>query len=196
MTANKDQLKNQIDCKEHVSENKKGKSNKIVIIIIVVLSLIVCIAASINLLSAGSRMSLAANAEIQVKSDGNLLFTVTPDILTQLGIIDFKASLNADGKEPVQHTYSGIPLKDIIELSNIKLENIDQVNVVAVDGYTVALPVNEIKADNNIYLVIKDNGEYLGTIKDKNGRGPYMIVIRKDPFSQRWVKYVCEIDIK
>ena len=166
------------------------------IAVIIGLMVVVGITALLTSLGIGSRLTLAEDAEILIKNDGEQVFVVTPNDLEQLGLVEFKASLNADGSAPQQHNYTGVPLKDVLAMAKITLTEEMQVNILSVDGYMVALPAMEVLADNNIYLVTKDNGEFLGTIKDKNGRGPYMIVIRKDPFSQRWSKFVCEIEAK
>ena len=168
----------------------------VMITVIIGLTAIVGIAALLNQAGIGSRLTLAENAEIVIRHKGEQVFVVTPKALEELGLTEFKASLNSDGSDPKQHTYTGIPLKDVLIMAGIALSGGMQVDILSVDGYRVALSAMDVLADHNVYLVTKDNGEFLGTIDDKNGRGPYMIVIRQDPFSQRWSKYVCEIDTK
>ena len=176
--------------------DESRKSSRMILRVMIGLLIVAGAAAYLNFQGTGRRLTLAANAEILLKDHDQQVFTVTPALLDQLGPQEFKASLNSDGKEPEQHVYTGVPLKDVIAEAKISLQGARQVDILSADGYMVALPVNEVKAENNIYLVTKDNGSYLGTIDDKNGRGPYMIVIRRDPFSQRWSKYVCEINVK
>ena len=44
----------------------------------------------------------------------------------------------------------------------------------------------------NVYLTFERDGEYLKS-KKQGGNGPFQLVIRKDSFSQRWIKHVDEI---
>ncbi len=65
----------------------------------------------------------------------------------------------------------------------------------ATDGYTIALSPKEVKDEDNVYLAYKLNGKLLKR-KEEGGSGPYQVIIRKDEFSQRWCKFVVEIELK
>ncbi len=173
----------------------KNRTNRILIAAIIILTATTALAAYLNFSGANDRMALAEKAEILVKNGGELRYTLDMEKFEAIGLSDFNANLNSDESDPVKHSYTGAPLIDVLEAAGISLDQASQINILSADGYMVALTAGEAEAMNNVYLVIKQDGEYLGTIEDKDGKGPYMIVVRSDPFSQRWAKFVCEIDV-
>lgn len=65
----------------------------------------------------------------------------------------------------------------------------------AADGYTVALTGDEVRMEDNVYIVYEQAGKDLG-IREDGGTGPYRLIIRKDEFAQRWNKYLMEIELQ
>lgn len=65
----------------------------------------------------------------------------------------------------------------------------------ALDGYASAVTGQEVLTEDNVYLCIYMNGERLKP-KQEGGLGPYLIVIKNDRFSQRWCKFVEEIQVR
>ena len=107
----------------------------------------------------------------------------------------FSKELDTSDSGPVEHTYTGVPLKNVIKGVGINLEDKNQVVVKAVDGYTVALTAKEVREDDNVFLVYKSDGNLLKS-KKEGGTGPYRLVIRNDQFGQRWCKFVTEVNVK
>lgn len=62
-------------------------------------------------------------------------------------------------------------------------------------GISAYLNSDYVLDDDNIYLAYMMDGEPLKSRED-GGSGPYQIIIRKDQFSQRWAKYVLEIELQ
>ncbi|MDZ7837619.1 MAG: hypothetical protein U5N58_06515 [Actinomycetota bacterium] len=46
-----------------------------------------------------------------------------------------------------------------------------------------------------MYIAIEKDGQPLGD-KDSGGSGPYQIIVKKDTFSQRWCKFLVELELK
>ena len=134
------------------------------------------------------------NAQIILKSDGQEV-KLGFDQITQLGEKEFTAIFDSSDTKPQEHSYTGVPLMNIIKELNVDIENIEQIIVRGIDGYTVALNPKEVMEEDNVYLAYKLNGKLLKG-KQKGGSGPYQIIIRKDEFSQRWCKFVVEIELK
>ena len=65
----------------------------------------------------------------------------------------------------------------------------------AIDGYNVAYEVAEVQDEDNIFIAIARDGKPLGS-KSTGGSGPYQLIVSKDAFSQRWCKFVIELEIK
>lgn len=165
-----------------------------VFIAIIALVLIVAVTAFLNKDSLGDKKKMQDEAIVALKSsDNEATFNITE--IKQLGEKEFSANLKSSGKEAEQHKYTGVPLKNVFGHANISLEGKEQIIVKAVDGYTVALMVDEVLDDDNVYLAYEMDGEPFGK-KEDGGKGPYQVIIRKDQFSQRWCKFVTEIEVK
>lgn len=175
---------------------KRTSSTKIIIIVIAVLALLTGILAAINLGKSGERRELLEAAEIRVMKGDTQAGIITMETVEALPSQDFSANLKSTGNDPVEHTYTGVPLSAVLKEAGISLGDSQRVLAVSADGYTVPMDREEVEKEDNIYLVYQDNGEYLGSLDDKDGQGPYMIVIRDDAFSQRWGKYVVELELE
>lgn len=176
---------------------KMKKNSWIITIVLTILVITTAIGAVINQRHMAERIALLEAAEIVVREEGLEVSRLNMAILGQISTVEFTARLKSSLMQSAQeHTYTGIALANLFTAAGIDLQGKQRVLVHSVDGYTVPLTVKEIEAFDNIYLVYKDNGNYLGTYGEANGQGPYMIVIRGDRFSQRWAKYVCELDVQ
>ncbi|MGI6727036.1 MAG: molybdopterin-dependent oxidoreductase [Anaerovoracaceae bacterium] len=172
------------------------KNTKIIIIVIALLAIVTAIGATYNRQFAKEKMELLKAAEVTILEDGTEAVRLSMEDMKNLSEEDFTANLKSSAmRSPEEHTYTGIALSELIKKAGVSLEGKSHAVVRSVDGYTVLLKIDEIKEADNIYLTYKDNGDYLGSYEDKDGKGPYMIVIRNDSFSQRWAKYVCEIEV-
>ncbi len=173
------------------------KNTRIIITVLALLLVITAIAAGINMKYAREKAALLSAAEIAVLDQGTEVARLTMVTLSQLTATEFTARLKSSiMKSPEEHIYTGIPFSALFPAAGISLEGKSRVEVRSVDGYVVPLAIEEIEELDNIYLVYKDNGKYLGSYGEANGQGPYMIVIRGDSFSQRWAKYVVELDAR
>ncbi|HZX21149.1 MAG TPA: molybdopterin-dependent oxidoreductase [Clostridia bacterium] len=169
-------------------------NKKTVFIIVAILVVIVGISAYLNSDYIKGRKDIHVNAEVIIK-EGNKETLLTFNEIKKLGEEKFKANLKSSGNPPVEHSYTGVPLKNVIKKANPDIEDRTQVIVRAVDGFTSAYNISEVLEDNNMYLAYMMDGELLKS-RENGGDGPYQIIIRKDQFSQRWAKYVLEIELQ
>ena len=65
----------------------------------------------------------------------------------------------------------------------------------AVDGYSIAYPVEDILSEKNAYLSYASSGELLKK-REEGGRGPYQVIILSDKFSNRRCKHAVEMDVR
>ena len=157
-------------------------------IIMLILIAIIAIFALVNRGLIKNSQEAHANAEVLITGD-NVEDKFTYDQIIKLGEEEFTAIFDSSNTDPEEHKYTGIPLKNLIEEAEIRLEDKQQVNIRAIDGYTVALKPDEVLEDENVYLAYKQDGEPIKS-KEEGGSGPYQVIIRKDAFSQRWCKFV------
>lgn len=106
--------------------------------------------------------------------------------------ITFPAVVRSSGEKPVETQYKGIELIKLFESLEIDLSSFRRATFNASDGYRIILSLEEIKDPSNVYLTFERDGQVLKS-KKEGGNGPFQLVIRRDPFSQRWIKHVDQI---
>lgn len=107
----------------------------------------------------------------------------------------FNANLDENSKDPVEKNFGGVPLITVLTDKGFDISGARKVVFKAADGYTTVVTPDEAKDSDNVYLVYERDGKPSGT-RQQGGSGPIEIVIRKDQFSQRWCKYLMEIEIQ
>ena len=168
-----------------------------IIIIAAVFGLLIVIVAVFAVLNAGNteeKKELENSKSIIVKSGGMEIGTVDMDFIKSAGEKELSAIIDTTNSQPKEHFYTGVPMKNVLQKLGIHIDDYKMFSVKAIDGYVVAFERNEIKDDDNVYIVYKEDGKDLGT-KSSGGNGPYQIIVKKDQFGQRWCKYIVEIEL-
>ncbi|HAE43284.1 MAG TPA: hypothetical protein DCG34_10280 [Clostridiales bacterium] len=172
-----------------------NKNTKILAGIIIALATISAAAILLNRDNVVANKELNNNAIFVVLNDGKEVTSFNMSEIQAIGEVEFNATLRSSGSEPKEHVYTGVLLKSIFANANISIEGKDAVIVTAADGYTVAVTIDKLMDDDNVYLAYKKDGELSGT-KEDGGSGPYQMIIRKDPFSQFWCKFAISAELK
>jgi len=173
----------------------KKKNLIIILSVIAVLIVVVGVTAILNSSSVRQRKEQQDSACIIIKRGGEEIANIDMEYISSAGEEDFQADLDTSETDPEKHQYSGVPLIKVLDLLEINMDGIEAATVKALDGYMVAFDISEVKDEENMYIVYKIDGQYLKD-KSQGGSGPYQIIARKDPYSQRWCKFVMEIDLK
>lgn len=168
---------------------------KTVGIMIIGLLAVVAVTAYLNRGVVAEKEEVQEKAILTIKKEGKEMNTMDMEQIKLLGSVEFDADLKASGKEAENHQYTGALLKNIFDACDIAIHEENQVVVKAVDGYTVALTGKEVLEEDHVYLSYAMDGEPLGK-KEDGGKGPYQVILRKDPFSQRWCKFVVELEVQ
>ena len=157
--------------------------------------LVVGVTANMNRGDLAAKQESQQDAYVIIMSEGSEVAKIDLEQLQQMNVVDVEANLKRSGKDREKHVYTGVLLKEVLEEANVDTAGKDTVIMKAVDGYTSAIGMEETLQDDNVYLVFKIDGEPLGT-KEEGGSGPLQVILAKDPFSQRWCKFVMEIDLQ
>jgi DMSO/TMAO reductase YedYZ molybdopterin-dependent catalytic subunit len=172
-----------------------SKNTKIIIFILLILVSILTTSLYLNKDQLKRNRELNEKAIFEIYDSGEFLRSYTMKEIRQMGEETFEATLDTSNTNPENFKYTGVLLKKIFEKAEIEIKNREMVAVTGADGYTVALSINKIIANDNVYLAYKKEDMPLGTRAD-GGSGPYQLIIRKDPFSQNWCKYVVKVDVR
>ncbi|MCL2695952.1 MAG: molybdopterin-dependent oxidoreductase [Clostridiales bacterium] len=90
--------------------------------------------------------------------------------------------------------FTGVSLAVLLERLGVEYSTAETVIFSAADGYASAIPAAEAFDTENCFIVFEENGKPLGT-PASGGTGPHMMIMAKDPFGQRWCKYLLEISL-
>lgn len=172
------------------------KKNKLIILIgLILIPLVFFIASLDKSPSLRLMISQEIRTENRLEVVDEFISIDTEKLYSNPNAETFPAVVRSSGEKPIQTEYTGVELKDLLGEYDIVLKNDNRITFNASDGYRIILLGEEINEKKNVYLVYKRDGELLKS-KRQGGKGPYQLVIRKDPFSQRWIKHVDEIIIE
>jgi hypothetical protein len=172
-----------------------NKSTRFILVIILVLTTVAAIAIFLNRDQVNRNKELTEEALFVVMENGEEIITFDLSDLQEIGQTDFVATVNSSSSDPQTYTYTGVLMKDIYHYAGIDLADREALVVTAADGYVVAVDMNKFLDDDNVYLAYRQDGEWLKS-REEGGSGPYMMIIRKDPFSQFWCKYAVSSDLR
>ncbi len=170
------------------------KSTWIVIICAIAFAVMVAVFAVFNADDIKAKRDLETSAEFIIQLNDTQQHVTMQDML-DLGPVEFSATMDTSVTDPTPVTFTGVELKKIYENFGLDISSVEVFEVRALDGYSSALTLDEVLADGNVYICIMMNGEALKA-KSEGGYGPYMMVINSSEFSQRWCKFVQEIETK
>lgn len=171
------------------------KSNIVLISIVCLLVMVIGVTAYLNSENVAVKTQLNNDAIFVICEDGEELASYNMSEIQAMGEVTFKANLKSNGKDPVSYEYTGVLLKTVLENSGLSFEDKSAVVVSAIDGYVVSVSIDKVLEDDNVYLAYMQEGQLIGT-REKGGKGPYQMIISKDPFSQYWCKYAYSAEIK
>lgn len=172
-----------------------NKQARIISAICAILSIVIVVLVLLNQDNAQVGKQTQEERTFTICIDGKELAKLDEEFIKEQESKTFPVVIRSSGGKPEEAEYTGVELKTLLKAADVDLKGKKQLVFSAVDSYVVAVAVSEIEEQDNVYLAYAMNGEDLLS-KKQNGNGPYQLVIRKDPFSQRWCKYVVEVDIQ
>lgn len=131
-------------------------------------------------------------AQIMIKQGVNEKVVEKEYIYSHPEAIVFPSIVRSSGEKPVEAEYKGIELSTFFNSLDVDLNSIEKITFNATDGYRIILGIEEVNDPSNVYITFERDGDFLKS-KKQGGNGPFQLVIRRDPFSQRWIKHVDQI---
>ena len=91
-----------------------------------------------------------------------------------------------------QHSFRGTLLSNVLELADPELtEQYEWILAVGVDDYISGISMDEVRAENSVFIMYEDNDQPL---QKRNGEpGAMRVVVINDIFGQRFTNYMLEI---
>ncbi len=171
-----------------------NKKNKIVFVTSIILCLCIAIFAKLHYRDQIMLDRSLGEEYVQIDDRGQL-YRIDKQIIESIGIIDIRANLKTNGMKAIKQNYQGVPFNKVLLALGIDGAQAEKFVFLGQDGYVTAFSKKEILEDGNIYLVTGLDGQPLLGRK-KGGMGPFLIISTKDIFSQRWCKYLMEINMQ
>lgn len=172
----------------------KNKKTSVIAAVIIVLAVAMGIFAWLNAGNLADKKTSQQDATVKIVQKGKVV-QIDLKYLKSLKKTDFSANIKKNGAAAVKTDFTGVPLDTVLKAKGFNLDSAAQVVFSAADGYVTEVSSKEAEDPDNVYLVYERNGKPSGTRAD-GGTGPVETVVRKDQFSQRFCKYLMEIDIK
>ncbi|WP_031517334.1 molybdopterin-dependent oxidoreductase [Desulfofalx alkaliphila] len=93
------------------------------------------------------------------------------------------------------YNFTGTPVREVlIKADEEILQGSKEVTVKGMDYFTVVFACEEIMEDDNVLLVYAQDDQPLGD-RSSGGTGPFRIIILRDQFGMRAVKYVDTLEV-
>ena len=115
---------------------------------------------------------LTVSGKIGTKNQGDTIVMDIPTI-ESVGLVEYTVE---DPFEDVPHTFSGVLMKDLLELWEVSPEA-SNLNVVALNDYQIDVPIDLVR-DYPVVFALKQDGEYM----TPDYRGPAMLVFPYDHY--------------
>lgn len=113
--------------------------------------------------------------------------------IKELPSTTFKAEIRSTSQPNKVVEFTGVSLFDLLNAASINGE-FSLVVFKSIDGFQTELSKEEAMLDENVYVVyLRDGVQTLS--KSDGGSGPMEVVVALDPFSNRWNKYLIEIEL-
>lgn len=130
---------------------------------------------------------------LTIRHNQNVTIIHLDDVM-KFDLTEFEATVRSSGNQSEVVLFSGILLNDFLNYLEIPLLGTETVVFKSIDGFQSRVSAAEILQPDNVYLVLKRNQQK--TVgRSEGGTGPMEIVIALDAFSQRWNKFLIEIEI-
>jgi len=132
-------------------------------------------------------------AVIAITGGGEIIAEADMEFIKNLERETFEAVIRSSGQSPVETDFTGALLRDILSAKGVDFSGKEYVLVKGVDLYVTRISVDEI-FEKDIYIAYEMGGKPLRT-REQRGTGPFQLVIPCDPYSLRWCKFVCEVEV-
>lgn len=131
---------------------------------------------------------------IAIRAYGVVLGEVSLDQIRKMPSVKRTMSIHSTSGT-TRHSFRGILLSNVIAtVDPAFLDKYKSVQPVGVDDYISNISMEEVLAENSVFLMYEDNGKPL---KTKSGKpGAMRVIVLDDVFGQRFTNYMIEIDLE
>ncbi len=164
------------------------KETKIVVSLLIVFIVLTGFLSVLNI----NRVKDVNQQELTIISNNNkIVFSLSE--IKELPSITFKAEIRSTSQPNKIVEFTGVSISELLSAASIN-DEFSSVVFKSVDGFQSELSKEEAMLDENVFVVyLRDGVQTLS--KNDGGSGPMEVVVALDPFSNRWNKYLVEIEL-
>ena len=131
---------------------------------------------------------------LAIRVYGSVLAEVSLEDIRQMPSVRRTLSIHSS-TGVTQHSFRGTLLSNILDFADPRfLEDYGWAQAIGVDGFISGIGMDEIRAENNVFVMFEDNDEPLPKITGEPGG--MRIVVISDVFGQRFTNYLTEISLE
>jgi len=128
---------------------------------------------------------------VTIRAYGLIIAEISLDDIRELPSVRRTMSIHSTAGI-TQHSFKGTLLSNVLELVDpVLTEQYSWVLAVGVDDFISGIRMDEVTAENNVFVMYEDNDEPL--LKRNGEPGAMRIVVINDIFGQRFTNYLLEI---
>ncbi|MDR0489823.1 MAG: FMN-binding protein [Oscillospiraceae bacterium] len=128
---------------------------------------------------------------LAVRAYGVVIAEISLDEIRALPSVRRTMSIHSSSGT-TQHSFRGTLLSNVLEsIAPELMEEYNWVLAVGVDDYISGIGMEEVRAENSVFIMYEDNDEPLP--KKNGGPGGMRVVVLNDVFGQRFTNYLLEI---
>ncbi|ATW24911.1 hypothetical protein [Candidatus Formimonas warabiya] len=168
-----------------------GKENKILVLGVFLLILVIGVFSYLN-----RNPEDLKEGQILFKAGNTKLSVMTVDDLKKLPSVEKKMTVRTSRGDE-EHLYTMTPLRGVLEAIDPKLtEEYEKIIARGIDGYTSGVTMSEVLEPDNVYLAYLDQGRPLPAQKVGAGTESVQVIICRDQFGQRFVKFLVSMEVE
>ena len=165
-------------------------------IVIIVAAALILAAGVLALLNRGSILQKQAMQEegTFLVSAGGQTYVVAMDDLLALSPRGVQANAKSSTTDYTKKQFTGVPLAAVLRHLDVDCSAAEKVIFTAADGFTSVISLADALDEESCFIIFEEDGKPLGT-KASGGTGPFRMILTKDPYANRWCKFLLEITI-
>ncbi len=183
-----------------VSINNKGglildlKLGVVLFILITSVMLTACTDSASRNNKSDTETLLEETGSLSICSGDEVLGEVTLAQIKELESYKRSMVIHSSGEGDTSHAFRGARLSDVLSLvAPTLVDDYYSINAIGVDDYLSEITMEEVRMENNVYVMYEDNGEPILT-KDGSEQGMRLVIL-DDTFGMRFTKYLVIIEL-
>ena len=175
---------------EQNTSKRPSKNTIIILVAMAVLLPTVIVLAILNARDMEERLQYHVEGNFSILIGGGRYYVSLEDLVS-LEPVEVTSSPRGEHR-----SFTGVSLAAILEFTGADYSEGTNLVFNSIDGFRTAITMAEALNPEASFIVFEENGVALGARSGHWQDAPFMLVMARDPFANRWARYVFEIEIQ